>query len=95
MIPEKEREALMRLTMCARNECAICKYHLKSTFEECENRATENMHILADALDKKRTIIAIENVQYVEGGANGSTNVKQGNRRRNRPDRPDGDRQAE
>lgn len=39
MIPEKEREALMRLTMCARHDC----------IEE----ATKNMHILADALERK------------------------------------------
>ena len=26
MIPEREREALMRLTMCAREECVMCKY---------------------------------------------------------------------
>ena len=51
MIPEKEREALMRLTMCARNECGMCKYHKKYTFDECNELATENMHILADALD--------------------------------------------
>lgn len=49
MIPEKEREALMRLTMCARKECAICKYK-GSNKEDCYERATECMHILADAL---------------------------------------------
>lgn len=51
MIPEREREALMRLTMCARGECPICKYE-----EQCDNwdfrmeLATKNMNILADAL---------------------------------------------
>lgn len=51
MIPEREREALMRLTMCARGECPMCKYE-----EQCDNwdfrmeLATKNMNILADAL---------------------------------------------
>lgn len=53
MIPEREREALMRLTMCARGECPMCKYE-----EQCDNwdfrmeLATKNMNILADALRK-------------------------------------------
>ena len=53
MIPEKEREALMRLTMCARGECPMCKYE-----EQCDDwdfrmeLATKNMNILADALRK-------------------------------------------
>jgi len=51
MIPEREREALMRLTMCARGECPMCKYE-----EQCDNwdfrmeLATKNMNILADAI---------------------------------------------
>ena len=53
MIPEKEREALMRLTMCARHQCAICKFHDKNTHEDCENEITDDMHILADALERK------------------------------------------
>ena len=53
MISEREREALMRLTMCARGECPMCKYE-----EQCDNwdfrmeLATKNMNILADALRK-------------------------------------------
>lgn len=53
MIPEREREAVMRLTMCARGECPMCKYE-----EQCDNwdfrmeLATKNMNILADALRK-------------------------------------------
>ena len=53
MIPEREREALMRLTMCARGECPMCKYE-----EQCDNwdfrmeLATKNMNILAEALRK-------------------------------------------
>ena len=53
MIQEKEREALMRLTMCARNECKICKYHKKFTLADCYDLATENMNILVDALEHK------------------------------------------
>ena len=53
MIPEKEREALMRLTMCARNQCSICKYKDSNTYEDCQNEITEDMHILADALETK------------------------------------------
>lgn len=50
MIPEREREALMRLTMCARGECAMCKYEKTCTISFQYELATENMNILADAL---------------------------------------------
>ena len=53
MIPEKEREALMRLTMCARHECSVCKYKSTYTHDDCIEEATENMHILSDALERK------------------------------------------
>lgn len=49
---EQVREALMRLSMCARKECEICKYkdrpkaYLPS--DECKERSTKNMNILAD-----------------------------------------------
>ena len=52
MIPEREREALMRLTMCARGECAMCKYEKRCTFAFQYEIATENMNILADVLRK-------------------------------------------
>ena len=55
MIPEREREALIRLTMCARRACAICKYEEEceaDDFEFQDNLVTENMNILADALRK-------------------------------------------
>lgn len=49
---EKLREAIMRLTMCARRECEICKYkdRPKSDLpsEYCKDLSTQNMHILAD-----------------------------------------------
>ena len=52
MIPEREREALMRLTMCAREECGMCKYKDTCDFDfQCET-ATRCMNILADALRK-------------------------------------------
>ena len=62
MIPEREREALMRLTMCARGECPMCKYE-----EQCDNwdfrmeLATKNMNILADALRKTENCSEIPN----------------------------------
>lgn len=59
MIPEKEREAIMRLTMCARRNCAICIYghnRKRATVklpQSCLDRITENMNILAAACDDK------------------------------------------
>lgn len=54
MIPEKEREALMRLTMCARDDCDICKYKDKNTYEDCRKEITKYMIILVDALNRER-----------------------------------------
>lgn len=48
VMTERQREALMRLTMCARNECAMCIYKPKD--DRCYDIATTCMHILADAL---------------------------------------------
>ena len=46
------REALMRLSMCARKECEFCKYKDRPKAElpsdDCKERATKNMNILAD-----------------------------------------------
>ena len=59
MITEKEREAIMRLTMCARRNCAICIYghdRKRTTVklpQSCLDRITENMNILAAACDDK------------------------------------------
>ena len=50
MIPEREREALMRLTMCAREECRICMYQKRCDFDFQHELATKNMNILAEAL---------------------------------------------
>ena len=49
---EKLREAIMRLTMCARRECEICKYKDRPKSElpsdYCKELSTKNMNILAD-----------------------------------------------
>ena len=55
MIPEREREALMRLTMCARKECFVCKYKDSCNFDFQFDLATKNMNILADALNTAGT----------------------------------------
>lgn len=47
---EEVREALMRLTMCAREECDMCKYKDKCGFEFQYNISTENMHTILEAL---------------------------------------------
>lgn len=52
MIPEKERDALMRLTMCARHQCALCKYSGKYTHEDCEIEITEDKNILVEAFER-------------------------------------------
>ena len=50
MIPEREREALMRLTMCARKECTMCIYHGNGFPMECYQIQTNAMNTLANAL---------------------------------------------
>lgn len=46
---ERLQEAIMRLTMCARRECAMCKYSVnKQPTDGCYWRITENMNVLAD-----------------------------------------------
>lgn len=52
MIPIKEYEALMRMTMCAKNQCSVCKY--KSNAKHCEKRIVNNMIILEKAIDDKK-----------------------------------------
>ena len=52
MIPETEREAIMRLSMCARRQCNICKYGPRKPTvkipQHFEERITKNVNILAD-----------------------------------------------
>lgn len=49
---EQVREAIMRLTMCARKECEMCQYKDRPESDlpsyDCKKRATKNMNILAD-----------------------------------------------
>ena len=52
---EEVREALMRLVMCAREECDMCKYKYKCGFEFQYNISTENMHTILDALSAEAT----------------------------------------
>ena len=53
MTNDREREALMRLTMCARHECKMCIFQGFDS-EVCYRIATDCMHILADALNADR-----------------------------------------
>lgn len=51
MIPEPEREALARLSMCANRWCKMCKYN-KPWFEErCQEVRDEALDVLCNALD--------------------------------------------
>ena len=47
---EEVREALMRLTMCAREECGMCKYKDECGFDFQYKISTDNMNTLLDAL---------------------------------------------
>lgn len=50
---EEVREALMRLTMCAREECEICKHEKECNFDMQCKLATKNMQIVLNALEGK------------------------------------------
>jgi len=68
-INEREREALMRLTMCVRGECPMCKYEERCDDDFRMELGTENMNILADALlrqPKQGEWIAITQNNYSE-----------------------------
>ena len=49
---EKLREAITRLTMCARRECEICKYNDRPKSElpsdYCKELSMKNMNVLVD-----------------------------------------------
>ena len=45
------RDALMRLTMCAREECDMCKYKESCGFDFQYEISTENMHTILNALN--------------------------------------------
>ena len=51
---EEVREALMRLTMCAREECGMCKYKDECDFDFQYKISTDNMNTLSDALMRSR-----------------------------------------
>ncbi len=71
MIPERQREALMRLTMCARKECAMCIYHGNGFPMECYEVQTNAMNTLADALrvaDTPQTTLCRECDDYAGDG---------------------------
>ena len=46
VMTEEVREALMRLTMCAREECSICKYENDCGYDKQVEMATENMNTI-------------------------------------------------
>ena len=46
---EEVREALMRLTMCAREECGMCKYKDDCDFDKQYEMATKNMNTVLNA----------------------------------------------
>ena len=54
-LTKEVREALMRLTMCAREECKVCKYEDDCGFDAQYQRATENMIIISNALKEPKT----------------------------------------
>lgn len=49
---EEVKEAILRLAMCARRDCDVCKHKDRPKAElpsdECKKRATKSMNILAD-----------------------------------------------
>lgn len=47
---EEVREALMRLTMCAREECGMCKYKDECGFDFKYKISTKNMNTILEAL---------------------------------------------
>lgn len=51
---ERIREAIMRLSMCARKECEICKYKDRPKdllpSDDCKERSAKNINLIADLL---------------------------------------------
>lgn len=52
MIPNKEREALMRLCMCANRMCGACKYDKDWYEERCKEEINNAMNVLTEALER-------------------------------------------
>lgn len=53
VMTEEVREALMRLTMCAREECSICKYENDCGYDKQVEMATENMDTIINAFTER------------------------------------------
>lgn len=51
---EEVREALMRLSMCAREECVICKYKDICNFDFQYEESTKNMNTICDSLMRSK-----------------------------------------
>jgi len=64
---EEVREALMRLTMCAREECGMCKYKDECDFDFQYKISTDNMNTLADALLRSRCEVDAKSAEAVQG----------------------------
>ena len=69
---ERVREALMRLSMCARKECEICKYKDRPKAElpsdDCKERSTKNINVLAD--------VCLRDVHTTEKGGDKAENIE-------------------
>lgn len=53
VMTEEVREAIMRLTMCAREACSICKYEKTCGFDKQVEMATKNMNTIIDAFTER------------------------------------------
>ena len=66
---EKVREALMRLTMCAREECDMCKYKDECGYDFQYKISTDNMNTLTDALMRSKCEVDAKSADAVQGYA--------------------------
>lgn len=57
---EEVREALMRLSMCAREDCVICKYKDKCNFDFQYEESTKNMNTILDSLMRSKCEVDAE-----------------------------------
>lgn len=53
VITEEVREAITRLTMCAREECSICKCEKTCGFDKQVEMATKNMNTIINAFTER------------------------------------------